>query len=190
MKWIVLVIVVFVVGYTFLTLRYRKPGKSYEPYHDMTTRANTGRLLAAGYQRVELVAVLPTDPSGLSNNTMPAPGGLPDELKSTLVVLPTLPIDITDANAKTAVNHDEPYEILFRCTTPNDRLQFVGAELYVKGDELTVTPRVEKLGSGLQARTTDSRVRLTIPAGTLKPGEHRITVLGERLSRAWTVQVR
>jgi hypothetical protein len=48
MKWIVVAIVAVIVPYTFLTLRYRRPGKAFEPYADMKDRANTMRLLSAG----------------------------------------------------------------------------------------------------------------------------------------------
>src|SRR5438105_3708911 len=54
MKWIALAILLFIVPYTYLTLHFRKPGKAFEPYADLSKRANTARLLSAGYQRIPL----------------------------------------------------------------------------------------------------------------------------------------
>ncbi len=65
MKWIILALLVVIVPYTFLRWHYRKPGKMFEPYHDIRDRANTARLLAAGFQRVTLVADRPADSSRL-----------------------------------------------------------------------------------------------------------------------------
>ena len=63
MKWIVVAILLFIAIYTPITLLYRKPGKTFEPYQDTKDRANTGRLLNAGYQRVALGFSRPTDPA-------------------------------------------------------------------------------------------------------------------------------
>ena len=61
MKWVVLTIIAVLVPYTWLTLHYRKPGHAFEPYHDLKNRANIGRLLAAGYQRIPVDASRPAD---------------------------------------------------------------------------------------------------------------------------------
>lgn len=190
MKWIIFAILVFIAGYTFLTLHYRKQGKAYEPYADMRNRANTGRLLAAGYQRVPLAVERPADLAMKTNTAYPAPGGLPTPLKTTLVAVPRLPSDIIDAHAPTTISSDEAYTVLFRCVTPDDKQQLGGAELYVKGDEIVITPDFDRLTGGLQARTRDTLATLTIPAHTLKPGAYRVSLIGENTSRAWRLQVR
>ena len=47
MKWIVVVIIAVIVPYTYLTLRYRKPGKAFEPAHDIQDRRdNVTRFIA------------------------------------------------------------------------------------------------------------------------------------------------
>lgn len=190
MKWIIAAILLFIGGYTYLTLHYRKPTKPYEPYHDMANRANTGRLLAAGYQRIELAANVPSDGQPAANTTEPAAGGLPSELSATLVLQPLLPATIVDANAAAAAAVHTPYVIQFRCATADDKQQFVGAELYVKGDDIAITPRFERLAGGLQSRTPYHRVVLTVPADALKPGKYHVTLIGAQGSRAWNLQVR
>src|SRR5258708_35600170 len=52
MKWIVVAIVIFVVGYTIVNVYFRKKGQAYRPYQDAQDRATTARLLAAGWQKV------------------------------------------------------------------------------------------------------------------------------------------
>ena len=48
----------------------------------------------------------------------------------------------------------------------------------------------ERLGGGLLARTREGSALLTIPPGSLKPGTYRVTLVGERASRTWTLRVR
>lgn len=189
MKWIIVAIIVFVLGYTFLTLHYRKPGKAYQPAEDMKNKVTTARLLAAGYQRVQLPARLPADPIAPANNGLPAPGGLPEELKATLVSAPLLPANIVAVNAPSTVNTDRPFSIHFRCVVTDERRQIAGADLYVKGDDIVVTPRFEKLSGGLETRADNYVISLEVPAGALKPGSYHIRLIGERLSQAWNMSV-
>src|SRR5215213_7515076 len=87
MKWIVLAIVVVIVPYTYLTLRYRRPEKAFQPYADLKDRANTRRLLSSGFQRITLHAQRPADPvrSVFNATITPGAGGLPDVLRSSLI---------------------------------------------------------------------------------------------------------
>jgi hypothetical protein len=190
MKWIVLAIVVGIGLYTFLTLHYRKPGRAYRPYEDLKTRFNTERLLAAGYRRIELVAESPIDLVADQNAAMPAPGGLPPDLKATVISNPRLPAEILEARAAASASAAEPYRIALRCTVPDDHRQLAGAEMYLKGDRIVVTPDYELLTGGLLSRSRDNIVLLTVPAGALKPGTYQVTLIGERVSRAWSVTLR
>ena len=65
MKWVVLVIILSIGVYTVLTLRYRRPERAFQPYQDLRDRANTHRLLDAGFQRITLTAELPADPQSV-----------------------------------------------------------------------------------------------------------------------------
>ena len=191
MKWVVLVILLSLGVYTFLTLRYRRPGHAFQPYQDLRNRANVHRLLDAGYQRIALTADLPVDvaPAGPAAPTATVMGGLPGALRDTLVERPQLPAEITSVATAPAVNALFTYPIRFTCTMPDQKLQLAGAELYVRGDELVVTPEFERITGGLLARTRESLVRVTVPAGALKPGRYQVTLVGARSSKAWTLQV-
>ena len=192
MKWILLAIVIVVVPYTILTLRYRKPGPAFRPYEDMKNRANVVRLLSAGYQRVTLVAQRPADPKRHAPPlaTQTAEPGLPSDLQSTLVEPPLLPADIGNVSAFTHTDAHAPYFIQFTCTLPNDKQQLAGAELYVKGQQIVITPTFERLSGELLTRTRNNVIHLTVPAGTLKPGRYDVTLTGQRTSRAWPLEVK
>ena len=190
MKWIVVVIIAVLVPYTYLTLHYRRPEKAFEPYADMKDRANTMRLLSAGFQRVAVAASRPADPlRTAAASTLPAPGGVPAALRSTLVEQPLLPAEILTVSAAPTASAGAPYLIQLTCTLPDNKEQLGGAELYVHNDEIWITPNFEKLTGGLLARSRENLVLLTVPAGTLKPGRYQLTLLGQSSSRAWTVQV-
>lgn len=191
MKWIALAILLVIVPYTFLTLYYRKPGPAYRPYQDAQDRANVVRLLSAGYQRITLAAQRPADPvrGAVAAPTSTALGGLPASLVSTLVQKPLLPADILAVTAAPSVSAQQPYAIQFTCTLPDNKQQLAGAELYVKDAEIVITPDFELLTGGLLARSRDSVILLTLPAGSLKAGTYRVTLAGQHSSRAWTLQV-
>lgn len=191
MKWVALAIVLVVVPYTFLTLYFRKPGPAYQPYQSMKDRANTARLLSAGYQRITLDAQRPADSTspGIATSTATSPGGLPGDLRSTLVEPPLLPAEILTVGAAGAASSQHPYPIQFTCTTPNNKQQLAGAELYLKGDEIVITPDFELVTGNLLTRTRENVILLTVPPGALKPGRYRVILAGQNSSRTWTLQV-
>jgi hypothetical protein len=192
MKWVVLAILAVIVPYTFLTLHFRKPGKAYEPYHDMKERANTIRLLAAGFQRISLEAERPAD-AGRASALAPvrsAPGGVPPMLKETILDQPLLPDEIVRVAAPPTANTLMGYALDVTCTEPDNHHQLAGASAYVHGDEIYITPEFERLGGELLARTRETTARLTFPAGELKPGDYRVTLLGAKSSQSWTLEVR
>ncbi len=190
-KWVVLAILVSISAYTYLTLKYRKTERMFRPYEDVRDRANVHRLLEAGYQRITLDADLPADPINFDSSTRAttAAGGLPAGLGETLVAPPQLPAEILSVSAAPSVNAMFAYPIGVKCTLPDNKQQLAGAELYVHGDELIVTPDFERLSGGLLARNRERLIRLTVPAGTLKPGSYHVTLVGTQSSRSWTLQV-
>ena len=191
MKWVVLVIVVSLGAYPYLTLHYRKENPAFRPYQDSKNRAGVMRLLSAGFQRVVLTAQRPADGAGVPDGAKSSAtaGGLPAELRSTLLDLPLLPSTITRVAAAGRVSALLAYPIQFTCTLADNKRQLSGAELYVKDNTLTLVPTFEQFDGGLLARNRENVVLLTIPAGTLKPGAYEITLIGETASRTWALQV-
>jgi hypothetical protein len=192
MKWIVVAIILVIVPYTFLTLRYRKPGPAFQPYEDMKNRANVSRLLAAGYQRLPLPAQRPADRTGTGGGAevTTVAGGLPADLRATLVEPPLLPAEILQVTAAPSSSTLLPYAIELTCTLPDDKRQLGGAELYLKGDTLVLAPTFEFVAGDLLTRSRQARVLLTVPPGTLAPGHYRVTLAAERASRSWNLEVK
>ena len=192
MKWIVVAIILVVVPYTFLTLYFRKPSEPFRPYEDMKNRANVVRLLAAGYQRIPLAAQRPADPSGARPTpTSAAAGGLPAELAATLVEPTLLPAEIVSVAAAGSVASGASYDIRFSCKIPDEQQQQLGgAELYVKDSDLIIVPVYERLNGKLTARTRAHVVLITVPAGALKAGSYRVTLVAQRSSRTWPLSVK
>ena len=192
MKWIVVAIILVIVPYTYLTLHYRKPGRAFEPYHDIKDRANTVRLLSAGFQRVPLVAERPADPRRGSAGApiFPAAGGLPAALARPLLEKPLLPSEILSVSAAPQANRLLAYSFEFTCAVPDNHQQLGGAWLYLRDEEIFIVPDFEQLTGDLLARSRENVIRLTVPAGLVKPGRYRITLVGEQRSKAWTLEVR
>jgi hypothetical protein len=192
MKWIVVAILLLIVPYTIITLRYRKPGPAFRPYEDIKNRANVTRLLAAGYQRIPITAQRPADGGRAAGGATvtPTSGGIPPELRSTLVEPLLLATDIIQVAASPVTSSDQPYAVQIACALPDEKQQLGGADLYVRGEQLVIAPTFEPIAGGLLARSRQAAVLLTIPAGALKPGNYTVTLLAERTARTWPLEVR
>jgi hypothetical protein len=197
LRWVVATILLFIVPYTFLTLKYRKPGRAFEPYADLKAQANVKRLLDAGYVRVSLHAERPFPPlraaaiaPGTLARTEPAPAGLPDALNHTLVETPSLPLAYRDLLTPAELTHTEPARLQFTASFSDEHTQPAGADLYVRDNNIIIVPTFEPVPGGLTARTRETNLLLTLPASLLAPGRHEVTLLGTRSSLRWTWLVR
>ncbi len=191
MRWIVLSILVFIPIYTYLTLHFRRPGRAFAPYQDLRDRTDVVRLLKAGYHRVAVEATRPAEPppdGALAAS--PAPGGLPAELRKTLVETPLMPLEISRVTAAQAASSAIDYPIGLAYTLADNKRQLSGAHLYVRDGEVVIVADFERLGGELMARTREGYALLTVPPGTLRPGTYTVTAVGERASRSWTLRVR
>ena len=196
MKWVVLVIVLGLAGYTYLTLRYRKPGPAYQPYQDTVNRTTVSRLLSSGYQRIALTVERPADPQrtsvvlgGFASATT-ARSGLPPELDHALVGKPLLAEAITSVTAAAETTAAQPYRIQFSATLADRKHVISEALLFRKDDSLVIIPVFDKIEGGLQARWLETTVMLTVPGGALPPGRYTATLVGARGSRTWPLLVR
>ena len=191
MKWIVLAIVLAIGPYTYLTLHFRKPGPAYLPYEDTKRRVTTGRLLSTGFQRINLEVERPADALHFAPpaDLVSAPGGLPAVLADAIVDQPVLPVSIDQVGAAGSMVSTRSYTIQFTCSLTDNHEQLAGSQLFRRDGEIYIVPSFEKLDSGLLARTRDSSILLTVPAGLLKPGHYAVRLVGARSSRQWTLQV-
>jgi hypothetical protein len=199
LRWIVATILLFIVPYTYVNLKFRKPTPAFEPYADMKEQANVKRLLDAGYTRVSIAAerphpALPAErllsAGGLRAVVSTAPGGLPRPLDTTLVELPRLPAGYADLVAPAELAAHESARLQFTARVEGDHEQLGGAAVYIRDDQVVIVPAFEPVPGDLRARTREGNVLLTLPAGLLAPGQHHFTLAGSRDSLRWTVLVR
>jgi hypothetical protein len=195
MKWVALAILLMIVPYTIITVKYRKPSPAYQPYEDSKQRANVMRLLDAGYQRITVTAERPADPIKIARENslaVPsiAPGGLPEGLATTLVEVPPLPVSFSSVIAPGETASLLPYPVLFTCILADQKHQLGGAQVFVRGLSVVIVPVFEPLDGDLTARSKESPVLISLPGGSLKTGRHTVTLAGSESSRQWTLNVR
>lgn len=191
MKWIALSIILFMAGYTAVTLQYRKPNKAYEPYNDLKERGQTRNLLTAGYQRVPVRVDRPTNPHS-RDNTVAAqtiPGGIPHTLEESLFDQPVMADSYDQLDAAPHGNTLMPYVISVQSITADLKQQIAAAYVYVRGDRVYIVPEIEKLEGGLLTRRRDNTMRLIIPGGAFQPGTYQVTLAGAKSSLTWPLQV-
>ena len=193
MRWIVLALVLFIPAYTWVNLRYRKPGPMFRPYQDMKDRAGVIRLLGAGFRRMELEGTFPPESADAGIRTADQPaqvedaqGGVPGGLRETLIDAPQLPATVAGVRAPAAVFATVPYRVRFGCRVPDADRALAGATLYQRGGLVVLVPVFERLPGGLRARSADQETEVALPAGTLRPGRYRCVIAGASAGRAWT----
>lgn len=193
MRWIVLTILVVIVPYTFVNLKFRKPNKAFEPYADMMNQANVNRLLDAGYRRVTLPAATPSPdfpaPGDTAAALAPASGGLPSELGETLVQAPRLPVSYRDVTAPAQLAIGESATLRFTVALDTDRERIGGADLFLRDQTVVIVPTFVGTASSTSA-AREQIVQITLPAALLAPGTHVFTLAGGRDSVNWSILVR
>jgi len=191
MKWIIVAILVGVAPYTYLNLKYRKPNPPHRPYEDNKERANVMRLLAVGFQRLPLEAGVVGEDAWPARDLVPptTPGGLPALLAETLVETPRLPARLTALAAPTTAAADEAYVVEFTGQHPNPDEVLLRPVAYLRGDELALVPAYETRGSFLRPREQTATLRLTLPAGSLRPGTYRASLVTSEATHTWTLDV-
>jgi hypothetical protein len=189
MRWIALAIAAYVVVYTVVTLRYRKPGPEFQPYEQFRERAG---LAKAGFVHLQAKIDRPADPrfEGGGAAVSEVAGGLPEGLRGVLPAGIPLPAEIGKVFAPAVERRGGPYSLQFGCLLPDNRSELGGAEAYLKDGAITIVSDVERLPGGLLTRTRANVILLSLPPGALPPGTYRATLVGERSSKSWSFEVR
>ena len=197
MKWVIVAILIFIVGYTWVMVRFRKPGPAFRPYQDSVDRTTVSRLLNSGYQRISMTAEHPADPipalvlnGGAAAEVRGGPGGIPEDLSQMFVEKPVLMDSIDRLTAPRETSADLPLRLLIAVTQSDNRQVISGASLFRRGNDLVVLPLFEPIGGGLQARWKESNVVLGVPAGALPPGRYEVDLISRKNSKHWTVVIR
>ncbi len=179
MKWVVAAIAVFIAGYTFIELRFRKPTRPHEPAREMHDRDTLARLQKAGWVRAPIEVRRPVEnpPSGRASVTHGALGlGL--DLDNCFAEKPLLFKSIDRVSAPAAVNRGEDCVVYFTASVADLTHQLAGAELLQRGDELVIVPTAEHLpGKELYSRWNDSNYCVNLPTNNLAPGRYQLRLI-------------
>ena len=194
MKWIVLAIAVFVVGYTLVNLYFRKPGRGFRPYEDMNSRATTARLLAAGWQKMPVDARRPVEkppiddvPAAVTREST----GLGPDLEAKFAERPSLLASIDRVVAPATITRGDEYSAYFTATLPSQKAQVGDLALYRRGNELVLIPSTERLpGKDLMSRWDDSTYCVNISTTSLPPGRYQVRIVSKGPAAAWSFTIR
>ncbi|WP_415907603.1 hypothetical protein [Oleiharenicola sp. Vm1] len=192
MKWIVLAIVIFVIGYTLVNIFYRKPGPAFRPYEDMNKRATTVRLLNAGWQKLPVELTRPADKPGFSMAASVARGGagLGPDLEAAFAEKPRLLATIDKVTAPTDTAHGAPYAVFFTASLTDQNYQVGHLEALLRGNEIVLIPTLEKLPNHLLSRWEDADYLARVPTDRLPPGRYTIRLAAKGPAAQWTFSVR
>ena len=196
MKWIVVIIVVFIAGYTWVNLRYRKPGRGFRPYEDMNNRATTVRLLQGGWSRIPVTTRRPADkPAGdeapaNAANISRGSVGLGIELDNAFAEKPKLPASIDRVVAPASVTHGTDYAAYFTVGFADNSALLGDIVLYRKGNLLVLIPTLEPVPGKLLVRWKDGAYWVNFPTQSLPPGQYQVKLLAQGPAATWNVTVR
>jgi len=194
MKWIVVVIGLFIVGYTAVNLYFRKPGRAYRPYQDAQDRATTARLLAAGWQKLPVDARRPVEKPVAEDAPAPvtrAAAGLGPDLTASFAEPPKLLATIDRVVAPAAVAHGADYSAYFTASLASQKAQVGDLTLYRRGNELVLIPSTEPLpGKELMSRWSDSTYCVNFSTASLPPGRYQVRLVAQGPAAAWSFTVR
>jgi hypothetical protein len=193
MKWIVLVIVIFIVGYTAVNFFFRKKGPAYRPYQDAQDRATTARLLAAGWHKIPLETHRPIDKPTLDEAAATVShelAGLGD-LESKFAEKPKLIATIDSVTAPASVVHGENCTVYFTASLSKLKDQVGDLTLYGREHELVLIPSLENLpGKDLMSRWNDSSYAVSFSTANLPPGKYTMRIVALAPAATWTFVVR
>ncbi|OHE89080.1 MAG: hypothetical protein A3G75_01120 [Verrucomicrobia bacterium RIFCSPLOWO2_12_FULL_64_8] len=193
MRWVAASILLFIAVYTVVTLRYRKPGRPFEPARDLTERAAAERLRGLGYQRLPVDFEQPAVPltaAQLRGAGSAAGRGLPAAFAGALGTGPALPAAVTQLLAAGDAPAGSRYRLQFTCTQPDFKTQVGGALLYRRDRELFLLPVCERIPGRLLARSQDATVLATFSVQSLPPGRYALSILGRSASQHCTFTVK
>lgn len=194
MKWIVVTIGLFVVGYTAVNLYFRKAAHPYQPYQDAQDRATTARLLAAGWHKLPVETRRPAEkpatddtPAAVTRATI----GLGPDLAPKFAEPPRLLAAIERVVAPAGVARGADYSAYFTARLPSQKALVGELSLYRKGTELVFIPTTEALpGKALMSRWSDATYWVNFSTANLPPGRYQARIVAKGPAAAWSFTVK
>lgn len=192
MKWVVLAIAVFVVGYTLVNIFYRKPGKPHEPAADMKQRATAARLKEAGWEKMVVSTRRPVEKitgndAAISRGAL----GLSLDFTTALIEKPALLRSIDQVNAPDHVEAGADYTATFTGSISDLKYQLGDIQLFRRGNELVFLPVIEHLpGKELYSRWKEADYSVTFSTRNFPPGLYQASLFAQGPSAKWSFQIR
>ena len=194
MKWIIVAIAIFVVGYTAVNLFYRKKGPAYRPYQDAQDRATTARLLAGGWHKIPIETRRPMEKPGFDGPTAAIShqiAGLGPDLESKFAEKPRLLSSIDRVTAPAGIARGATCEVYFTATLSKLNDQVGDLALFQHDRELVLIPSLEALpGKALLSRWNDSTYYVSFSTANLAPGKYKVRIVAMAPAATWTLEVR
>lgn len=194
MKWIVVTIGLFLVGYTAVNLYFRKAVRPYQPYQDAQDRATTARLLAAGWHKIPVDTRRPAEQAAIEATPAAvtrAAVGLGPDLAPKFAEPPKLLAAIEKVVAPADVVRGTDYSACFTARLTSQKALVGELSLYRKGSELVFIPTSEALpGRNLMSRWSDSTYCVNFSTASLPPGRYQARIVAQGPAAAWSFTVR
>lgn len=193
MKWIVISIIVFVLGYSLVNFYFRKPGRGYRPYQDAQDRATTARLLDAGWHKIPIDTRRPVEKASAIDAAATHRDyiGVGPDLDGKFAEKPVLLETIDKVIAPGSVTRGRDYSLYFTGNLSDLKGQVGDLSLYHRDNELVLIPSVEHLpGNELMSRWTDSNYWASFPTGNLLPGTYEMRIVAKGPAQVWSFTIR
>lgn len=194
MKWTVVTIGLFVVGYTAVNLYFRKAGRPYQPYQDAQDRATTARLLAAGWHKIPADTRRPAEKPATDDTPAAvtrAAAGLGPDLAPKFAEQPKLLATIEKVVAPASVARGSDYYAYFTASLTDQKTLVGELSLYRKGHEIVLIPTTEALpGKELRSRWNDSIYWVSFSTANLPQGRYQARIVAKGPAAAWSFSVR
>lgn len=193
MKWIMVAIIVFVVGYSVVNFYFRKPGRSYRPYQDAQDRATTARLVAAGWQKMTIDTRRPAEKAVLASAAATHRDyiGVGPDLDPNFAEKPVLPETIDKVFAPDSITRGRDYSLYFTASLTDLKTQIGELALYRRENELVLIPNLEPLpGKELMSRWNDTNFWASFSTANLPPGNYEMRIVAKGPALVWSFTVR
>lgn len=199
MRWIVLVIAVYIAGYTFINIAYRKPADSaHEPAAEARERSlRTVQTTMAGWSRVacELAAMAPSseeEPAAVAAKPLPTPldRNLPPDLPMIMPGEPALHPAAIVVSARARLAASAPLRVRLDFPAGPAVPAFGEVLAYFKDHHLYLFIQDHRhVARDSQPIPAESPLHIVLPPATLTPGTWQASAFTASQAFTWTFTV-
>ena len=199
MSWIAVIIVISLVGYTIVTLLFRKPGDdSHLPYEESKAKNNAFlQPNLMGWDRLQAsIQSLPnkqtSHPNSTSFTTSPTPSKLETILPMDLVMVmsgrPNLLTSIEDLLVPTSIQQGDPIPLSFSLPPATSSELLYTLDVYTKENDLHLFPQKTDISSNPKTNA-DKQIIISQTDFSLTPGTFNLHLYTTETTYTWQLQV-